>query len=164
MIKKVIKVKLDINKHHLVAVSQTKELYRNDVGNLFIEAEVYNNGMPVDLTEYTAIIRYTDDINKSYKGFGDTLCEIAGHIIIAEVFGAALKTPGKLIAQITLTHDDKQQITLQPFYMYVRDVIDSSETYDIDETMPIIQQMRRRIEELEAATAEGAGVVVTDKR
>ena len=126
-----------------------------------IEAEVYDKGEPVDLTGYTAMLRYANDTD---KGFGDTLCEVAGHVIIAEVFGIALKTPGKLIAEITLTHDDGQQITLQPFYMQVRDTIDSSETYDIDETMPVIQQMRRRITELEEANASGAGVVVMDKR
>lgn len=161
MIKKIIKVKLDINKQNLVPVYQTKELARNDVGNLFIEAEVYDKGEQVDLTGYTAMIRYANNLD---KGFGDTLCEIAGHIIISEVFGVALKTAGKLIAEITLTHDDEQQITLQPFYMYVRDTIDSSEAYVYDETMPLIQQMRRRIAELEAATAEEAGVVITDKR
>ena len=161
MIKKVIKVKLDINKQHLVPAYQTKEIAKNDVGNLFIEAEVYDRGTTVDLTGYTAMLRYANDAN---KGFGDTLCEVAGHVIIAEVFGVALKTPGKLIAEITLTHDSGQQITLQPFYMYVRDTIDSSEAYVYDETMPLIQQMRRRIAELEAATAEEAGVVITDKR
>ena len=142
--KRIINVDLDLNRQDRIPARA--ELVKNDLGNILIKARVFDSGKPVDLSDYKAVIKF---LRSDRVSCGEALCEVNGNEITAEVYAVALKVPGVLVAEISLLKGEEQKLTLQQFFVNVRESIDTSEAYEDVSVLPIIEQLLHRVEVLE---------------